>query len=126
VAQVSLLSNDLRVAALYPRHQCRVPHTPDFLWSVVGSLNFLRLSLKRTAHAVLSRAPYRKFEMWDSTTLASNLHNEAALFLRRPGFLLANGSGPEHPGLKSETWATHSRFVRAIFILFGGPLVFRG
>jgi hypothetical protein len=23
---------------------------------------------------------------------------------------------PEHPGLKSETWATHSIFVRAIFI----------
>jgi hypothetical protein len=27
---------------------------------------------------------------------------------------------PKHPGLKSETWATHSIFVRAIFIL-GGP-----
>jgi hypothetical protein len=23
-------------------------------------------------------------------------------------------NGPEHPGLKSETWATHSTFVRAI------------
>jgi hypothetical protein len=38
-----------------------VPHTPDFLWSFVGSLNFLRLSLKKGAHAVLSRAAYRKF-----------------------------------------------------------------
>ena len=31
---------------LYPRHQCRVPHTPDFLCSFVGSQNFMRLSLK--------------------------------------------------------------------------------
>jgi hypothetical protein len=38
-----------------------VPHIPDFLWSFVGSLNFMRLSLKRGAHAVLSRAAYRKF-----------------------------------------------------------------
>jgi hypothetical protein len=44
----------------YPRH-CRVPHIPDFLWSFVGSLNFMRLSSKRAAHAVLSRAAYRKF-----------------------------------------------------------------
>jgi short chain dehydrogenase len=29
---------------------------------------------------------------------------------------------PEHPGLKSETWATHSTFVRASFLI-GGPLV---
>jgi hypothetical protein len=27
---------------------------------------------------------------------------------------------PEHPGLKIETWATHSIFVRAIFIFLGG------
>jgi hypothetical protein len=46
---------------LYPLHRCRVPHTPDFLWSFVGSLNFMRLSLKKGAHAVLSRAAYRKF-----------------------------------------------------------------
>jgi hypothetical protein len=38
-----------------------VPHIPDFLWSFVGSRNFMRLSLKRAAHAVLSRAAYRKF-----------------------------------------------------------------
>jgi hypothetical protein len=38
-----------------------VPHIPDFLWSFVGSLNFMRLSLKRGAHAVLARAAYRKF-----------------------------------------------------------------
>jgi hypothetical protein len=39
------------------------------------------------------------------------------------GFLPANGSWPEHPGLKSETWASHSTFVRAIFIFLGGPKV---
>jgi hypothetical protein len=44
-----------------PQKGPRVPHTPDFLWSFVGSLNFLRLSLKKGAHAVLSRAAYRKF-----------------------------------------------------------------
>jgi hypothetical protein len=37
------------------------PTSPIFLWSFVGSLNFMRLSLKRAAHAVLSRAAYRKF-----------------------------------------------------------------
>ena len=46
---------------LYPRTRRRVPHIPDFLWSFVGSLNFMRLSLKKGAHAVLSRAAYRKF-----------------------------------------------------------------
>jgi hypothetical protein len=61
---------------LEPRHQCRVPHIPDFLWSFVGSLNFMRLSLEKGAHAVLSRAAYRKFgeslvfrEMWDTAGL---------------------------------------------------------
>jgi uncharacterized protein len=34
---------------------------PDFLSSFVGSLNLMRLSLKKGAHAVLSRAAYRKF-----------------------------------------------------------------
>ena len=29
------------------------------------------------------------------------------------------------PGLKSETWATHLLFVRAIFIFLGGPQVHR-
>jgi hypothetical protein len=38
-----------------------VPHIPDFLCSFVGSLNFMRPSLKKGAHAVLSRAVYRKF-----------------------------------------------------------------
>jgi hypothetical protein len=42
----------------------------------VGSLNFMRLSLKKGAHAVLFRAAYRKFgvsarfwQMWDSEDL---------------------------------------------------------
>jgi hypothetical protein len=47
--------------ALYPRDNHRVPHTPDFLWSFVSSLNFMRLSLMKGTHAVLSRAAYRKF-----------------------------------------------------------------
>src|SRR5580658_3645864 len=46
---------------LYPRNNNRVPHIPDFLCSFVGSLHFMRLSLKKGAHAVLSRAAYRKF-----------------------------------------------------------------
>ena len=52
-------------------------HTPDLLCSFVGSLYLLRLSLKKGAYAVLSRAAYRKFghlarfrEMWDTTELA--------------------------------------------------------
>jgi hypothetical protein len=61
----------------YPPTNRRVPHTPDFLWGSVGSLDFMRLSLKRGAHEVLSRAAYRKFgasrsffcEMWDTADL---------------------------------------------------------
>jgi hypothetical protein len=38
-----------------------IPSTnPDFLWSLVGSLHFMRLSLKKGAHVVLSRAAYTK------------------------------------------------------------------
>ena len=39
----------------------RVPHIPDFLWSLVGSANFMRLSLKKGAQVVLSGAACRKF-----------------------------------------------------------------
>jgi triphosphoribosyl-dephospho-CoA synthase len=38
---------------------CPIP--PNFLWSLVGSAHLMRLSLKKGAHAVLSRAAYRKF-----------------------------------------------------------------
>jgi hypothetical protein len=34
---------------------------PDFLWGFVGSLNLMRLSFEKGAHAVISRAAYRKF-----------------------------------------------------------------
>src|SRR5277367_519093 len=39
----------------------RVPHIPDFLCGFVGAANSIRLSLKKGAHAVVSRAAYRKF-----------------------------------------------------------------
>jgi hypothetical protein len=64
VAQVSLLSK------LACRRQEKgeksallgsIPSTnPDFLWSLVNSLHFMRLSLKEGAHVVLSRVAYRK------------------------------------------------------------------
>jgi hypothetical protein len=50
-----------RAFGLYPHTNRWVPHTPNFLWSFVGSRNFMRLSLMKGAHAVLSRAAYRKF-----------------------------------------------------------------
>jgi hypothetical protein len=37
-----------------PATNRRVPHIRDFLCSFVGSLNCMRLSLNRAAHAVLS------------------------------------------------------------------------
>ena len=57
-----------------------MPHIPDFLCSFVGSLNCMRLSFKKGAQAVLSRAACRKFgasrsffrEMW-TTVLDANL-----------------------------------------------------
>jgi hypothetical protein len=68
----------MNAVCLYPRHECRVPHTPDFLGSFVGSLHLLRLSLKKGAHVVLARPAYRKFvgislvfrEMWDTAALS--------------------------------------------------------
>jgi hypothetical protein len=54
----------------------------------------------------------------------------AQVSLLRPGFLFANEFSPRlartlvqrNPGLKSETWATHSTFVRsANFIFLDGP-----
>jgi len=35
--------------------------------------------------------------------------------------LAASSNRPEHPGLKSETWATHSKFVRAILVSVRWP-----
>ena len=49
------------LSVLQPTGQRRVPHTPDFLCSFVGSLNFMRLSLKKGAHADLASSPGRKF-----------------------------------------------------------------
>jgi hypothetical protein len=53
----------------------RVPHTPDFLWSLVGSASFMRLSLeeRRTSIPVESRVQEIRGislvfrEMWDTT-----------------------------------------------------------
>ena len=52
------------------------PTRPDFLLSVVGLTNFMRLSLKKAAHANMGGAAYRKSgislvfrEMWDTRTL---------------------------------------------------------
>jgi hypothetical protein len=43
------------------RSERSIPSTnPDFLWSLPGSLHFMRLSLKKGAHVGLSRAAYRK------------------------------------------------------------------
>jgi hypothetical protein len=65
------------VAKLCPNHNSRVPHIPDFLWSLVGSANFMRLSLKKGAQAVVSGGSVQGMrgislvfrEMWDTTNL---------------------------------------------------------
>jgi hypothetical protein len=36
---------------------CPIP--PDFLWGLVGSPNFMRLSLTKAAHATMGGAAYR-------------------------------------------------------------------
>jgi hypothetical protein len=40
-----------------PQPRSRVPHTPDFLWSLVGSMIFMRISL-REAHTRSCPEPY--------------------------------------------------------------------
>ncbi len=41
---------------LRPGHEAWVPHTPDFLLTWVGPMNFMRLSLKKAAHAYVLRS----------------------------------------------------------------------
>jgi hypothetical protein len=45
----------------------------------------------------------------------------AQVSILRPGFLPRNRSYRNTQVSKSETWATHSIFVRADFIFLGGP-----
>jgi hypothetical protein len=55
----------------------RVPHTPDFLWNLVGSASYMRLSLeeRRTSIPVQRRVQEIRGislvfrEMWDTTNL---------------------------------------------------------
>jgi hypothetical protein len=63
------------------RNKSRVPHIPDFLWSLMGLANFMRLSFKerRTRGPVQCcvqeiRGISLVFrEMWDTTALNPNL-----------------------------------------------------
>jgi putative addiction module killer protein len=44
-------------------HELRIdwgPACPDFLWGLAKSLNFMRLSLEKAAHAAIFGATYRK------------------------------------------------------------------
>ena len=142
VAQVSILSKRLagasegwkeRAFGLYPLHEPRFPvESRGF-----PALHAPFLKERRTRGPVQScvqeiggidGCPILRAlcEGWDSQVSPPDLPRKADLFLRRPGFLLAKGSRPEHPGLKSETWATHSMFVRAIFIFLewtAGPSI---
>ena len=60
-----------------PVTNLRVPHTPDFLWNSMDSVNLMRLSLKRGAHAILSKGSMQEIrgislvfrEMWDTADL---------------------------------------------------------
>jgi hypothetical protein len=62
----------------------RVPHTPDFLWNSMDSVNLMRLSLKKGAHAILSNGSVQEIrgislvfrEMWDTTNLDRRLSTE--------------------------------------------------
>jgi hypothetical protein len=62
----------------------RVPQTPDFLWSSMDSVNLMRLSLKKGAHAILSGGSVQEIrgislvfrEMWDTTNRNRRLSTE--------------------------------------------------
>ena len=71
---------------LYPRNTSRVPHISDFLSSFVGSLNFMRLSLMKGAHAVLSRAAYTKFGDLARFSRDVGYHGSSLKLLRAPQF----------------------------------------
>jgi hypothetical protein len=47
------------MALSFERRCGRLQH-PDFLWSWLALTNFMRLSLMKAAHAVVSSAAYRK------------------------------------------------------------------
>src|SRR5271167_4446428 len=44
---------------------------PDFLWSLLALANFMRLSLMKAAHAVMSGAAYRKSGVWDGIHISA-------------------------------------------------------
>jgi hypothetical protein len=78
--------------------------------SLVGCFPTKSYENKRTAGprstSLRAGSPLRSVDEW-----------VAQVSLLRPGFSL---QWAENPGLKSETWATHSMFVRASLIFFKG------
>ena len=54
-------NNSVATSTLRLQREPWVPHIPDFLRGSVASMNFMRPSLTKGAHAVLSRAACRKF-----------------------------------------------------------------
>jgi hypothetical protein len=72
------------------------------------------------------QVPPLRFALSKRTLQPPDFEWVAQVSLLGPGSPTPNSSGlgpicqPEHPGLKSETWATHSTFVRASFIFLSG------
>jgi hypothetical protein len=65
------------------RNWCRP--NPDFLWGLVASANFMRLSLRKGAHAALSSAVGRKSgKAKDSFVVFSQGKPLLAIFIRPP------------------------------------------
>jgi hypothetical protein len=92
-----------------------VPHIPDFLWSFVGSLNFMRLSLKRGAHAVLSRAAYRKFGVSRSFLRDVGYHDSSPLTFSQSETLSAACLAPAYPARSQIVWEVPSSHMQRPF-----------
>ena len=96
---------------------------PDFLSRPVALMICMRLSLQRAAHAVVASSAKQEIRVRSGENQAAT----SRLRVGGPGLAFETWVSPQksvlpkHPGLKSETWATHSIFVRAIFIFLGGP-----
>jgi hypothetical protein len=115
IANCNIPQEPIVLVGSIPVTNRRVPHIPDFLWSFVGSLNFMRLSLKKGAHAVLSRAAYRKFGASRSFFARCGIPQASPSTLSRgDGSTRVLKVRPSVPGPKTMGEAHHSLSFRIV------------
>src|ERR1700722_3279633 len=89
----------------YRPNKSRVPHIPDFLRSLVDPARLMRLSLKKGAHAVVSRPACRKFGVSRSFFARCGIPRTQT---SNPGSLNNSGRGNPTHRLPLQNTLTHN------------------